>query len=98
MFSRPGKSSLSKHRILGEKEFILQKKFKFKKPERPQYKIHSLPIDEINTLAETETFKIKKVTIIKEAKTKNLIRNHSCNFVFKVQSRNDFYEANVKSK
>jgi hypothetical protein len=63
MFSRAGKSSTFKHRILGEKESILERKLKFIKPEKTEYKVHSLPIDEINFIATKEETKIKKVKV-----------------------------------
>ena len=61
MFSSAGRSTTSKYRILKEKDFILQKKLRFKKPERPSFKINTLPIEEINEMAEKEFLKLKKV-------------------------------------
>lgn len=98
MFSRAGKTSSSKYRILLEREFILNKKFKLKRPERPDFKNNKMPVDEINAIASKEQTKIEKVKKSKEAKAKHLMRSHSGNYMFKVQSRNDYYEANVTFK
>ena len=61
MFSRPGKDSTSKYHILAEKDSIIKRQFKFKKPERPKFDITTLPIDEINSIAIKEQSKLEKV-------------------------------------
>ena len=95
MFSRPGKSSTSKFRILQERDAIVMKKFRLKQPEKPSFEYNKPPVDEINVLATSEQVKVEKLRISKLKKSKIYKRTHSGNFIFKVQSRNDYYEANV---
>lgn len=64
MFSNVGRSTTSKYRILKEKDAILQKRFKFKKPERTKYNVTTLPVEEINEIALKEQISMKKVNYI----------------------------------
>lgn len=94
MFSRPGKSSASKFRILLEKDIILKKQFRLKYPEKRSFGTNKLAIEEINKIAEEERKKLEIQKKEDKVKFRQLQRSHSGNFIFKVQSRNDFYESN----
>jgi hypothetical protein len=94
MFSRPGKSSTSKFRILLEKDVILKKQFRLKYPEKRSFITNKLAVEEINQIAEEERKKLEMQKKEEKVKFRQLQRSHSGNFIFKVQSRNDFQESN----
>lgn len=98
MFSRPGKNSYAKFSILKEKDLILQKRFKFKRPERLIFDYSQLSVEDVNTMATKAQQQIGRQKKSQTSNARRLLRARSGNYIFKVQSRNDFYEARVNSK
>lgn len=97
MFSRAGKSSNEKYRILSQKESILARKMQFKLPDKKDFNSKTkLTYETINKLAIDETEKLKKVISTKSNAEKDqqvLLKEKG--FIFNVQSRDDYYETLV---
>ncbi|CAG9328668.1 unnamed protein product [Blepharisma stoltei] len=88
MFSRAGKSSTEKFRILSEKERIISRRIQFKAPSRFSFNSkQKQTYESINKLAKEEIEKLKKA----KQEEKEIIK-HQTTYSFNVQSRDDYYE------
>ena len=92
MFSRAGKASINKYKILYEKNEILSKECKSIKPTRSELFSKKLSVNEINLLAETERAKLEQNQ--SEAQ-KNFYLPSSA---FAVETRESYYEKIQKKK
>ena len=90
MFSRAGKASTYKFKILYEKTEILSRECKSIKPRRAELLSKKLSINEINKLVETERERLSQI------KAEVLAKPPHPSSPFIAQSRDEYYERNQK--